>query len=184
MPRTIPAACTAVAVLVAVVAACEPQPPGDTGMEEAPQVAPGQEPAPGAADTAVSLDVRQKEDLGTFLTDASGRSLYLFEADTAVAGSRQRASTCYDECAQAWPPLLVEGEPVPANPAVRAQLLGTVERRDGAKQVTYNGWPLYYYARDQNPGDTNGQDVEGFGAEWYLVTPDGNPVRHEGGNRR
>ena len=68
--------------------------------------------------------------------------------------------------------------------AVRAQLLGTVERRDGAKQVTYNGWPLYYYARDQNPGDTNGQDVEGFGAEWYLVTPDGNPVRNEGGNNR
>src|SRR5690606_2423575 len=184
MPRTIPAACTVAAVLLAVVAACEPQPAGDAGLEEVPEVAPAPEPVPAPADTAVSLDVRQKGDLGTYLTDASGRSLYLFEADTAVAGSQQRASTCYDECAQAWPPLLVESEPVPANPAVRAQLLGTVERRDGAKQVTYNGWPLYYYARDQNPGDTNGEDVEGFGAEWYLVTPDGNPVRNEGGNNR
>ena len=183
MPRTTPVACTVAAVLLAVVAACEPQPRGETG-EQAPEVAPAPEPVPAPSDTAVSLDVRQKNDLGTFLTDASGRSLYLFEADTAVAGSRQRASTCYDECAQAWPPLLVEGEPVPANPAVRAELIGTVERRDGAKQVTYNGWPLYYFARDQNPGDTNGQDVEGFGGEWYLVTPDGNPVRHEGGNRR
>jgi len=73
---------------------------------------------------------------------------------------------------------------VPANPAVRAQLLGTVQRRDGAMQVTYNGWPLYYYARDQNPGDTNGQDVEGFGGEWYLVTPEGHPVGHGGGNNR
>jgi len=183
MARMTPAACAVAAALLAVVAACEPQPPGAT-EEEAPQVAPAPEPAPGPADTTVSLDVRQKEGLGTFLTDASGRSLYLFEADTAAAGGRQRASTCYDECAQAWPPLLVQGEPVPANPAVRAQLLGTVQRRDGAMQVTYNGWPLYYYARDQNPGDTNGQDVEGFGGEWYLVTPEGHPVGHGGGNNR
>jgi len=184
MPRMNPAACAVAAALLAVAAACEPQPPGDRGMEEEPQVAPAPVPAPGPADTAVSLDVGQKEGLGTFLTDASGRSLYLFEADTAVAGGRQRASTCYDECAQAWPPLLAVGEPVPANPAVRAELIGTVERRDGARQVTYNGWPLYYYARDVNPGDTNGQDVEGFGGEWYLVTPEGHPVGHEGGNNR
>jgi len=182
MARMSPAACTVAAVLLAAVTACEPQPPEDAAMDEAPQVPPAAAPAPGPADTTVSLDVRQKEGLGTYLTDAGRRALYLFQADTAVAGGQQRASTCYDECAQAWPPLLVEGEPVPVNPAVRAEMIGTVQRRDGARQVTYNGWPLYYYARDQNPGDTNGQDVEGFGAEWYLVTPEGQPLRNQGGN--
>lgn len=184
MRKMTPAACTVAAFLLAMVAACEPQPPDETATGEAQPVPPASEAAPGPADTAVSLDVRQKEGLGTYLTDASGRSLYLFQGDTAVAGGQQRASTCYDECAQAWPPLLVAGAPVPANPAIRAEMIGTVERRDGARQVTYNGWPLYYYARDLNPGDTNGQDVEGFGAEWYLVTPEGEPLRHEGGNDR
>jgi predicted lipoprotein with Yx(FWY)xxD motif len=170
-------ACTALAFLLAAAAGCEPQPVEEGAREEAPEVAPAPTPAPGAA----QLGVRQKEGLGTYLTDASGRSLYLFLADTAAAPGGQRASTCYDACAQAWPPLLSEGEPVAADPTVRGPMLGTVERRDGARQVTYNGWPLYYYARDQNPGDTNGQDVEGFGAEWYLVSPDGNPLRREAG---
>lgn len=176
MARTTPALCAAFVVLLWAGMGCEPQPAGDTSMEEVPEAAPAPEPVPPpAAPGAVAIDVRQKEDLGAFLTDASGRSLYLFEADTAAAGGR-RASTCYDECAQAWPPLLVEGEPTAANPAVNKQLLGTVERRDGTTQVTYNGWPLYYFARDQKPGDTEGQDVEGFGGEWYLVTPAGGPV--------
>ena len=175
-------ACTALAFLLAAAAACEPQPVQEGAREQAPEVAPAPTPAP--ARGAAQLSVRQKEGLGTYLTDASGRSLYVFLADTAAAPGGQRASTCYDACAQAWPPLLSEGEPVAADPAVREAMLGTVERRDGASQVTYNGWPLYYYARDANPGDTNGQDVEGFGAEWYLVSPDGNPLRREAGGGR
>ena len=171
-------ACTALAFLLAA-AACEPQPVEEGTREEAPEVAPAPTPAPGRG--AAALGVRQKEGLGTYLTDASGRSLYVFLADTAATTGVQRTSTCYDACAQAWPPLLSDGEPVAADPAVRGALLGTVERRDGTRQVTYNGWPLYYYARDGNPGDTNGQDVEGFGAEWYLVSPDGNPLRSEAG---
>ena len=43
-------------------------------------------------------------------------------------------------------------------------------------QVTYNGWPLYYFIKDKAPGDTMGQDVKGFGAEWYLVMPSGKEV--------
>ena len=57
-------------------------------------------------------------------------------------------------------------------------MLGTVERRDGSLQVTYNGWPLYYFVKDGKPGDTIGQDMEGFGGEWYLVSPDGDHVEH------
>ncbi len=58
----------------------------------------------------------------------------------------------------------------------QADLIGTFERDDGKMQVTYGGWPLYHFVRDKAPGDTNGQDVEGFGAEWYLVSPSGEEV--------
>jgi predicted lipoprotein with Yx(FWY)xxD motif len=103
---------------------------------------------------------------GKFLTDAEGMSLYLFEADS------ENTSACYDACAEAWPPLLTEGAPT-ADGQVDAAKLSTVERKDGSTQVTYGGWPLYYFAKDQAPGDIKGQDVEGFGAEWYLVSPGG-----------
>lgn len=115
------------------------------------------------------IEVSEKTPYGEYLTDRQGMSLYLFEADSP--GS----STCYDACAQAWPPVLAEGEPV-ASANVDRSLLGTVERQDGVRQVTYDGWPLYYFARDAGPGDTRGQDVEGFGAEWYLVSPAGGKV--------
>jgi len=122
-----------------------------------PTVVPAQE----AGATAVQTDPE-----GRFLTDAEGMSLYLFEADS------DNTSTCYDACAEAWPPLLSEGQPT-AGGQVDAAKLSTIERKDGTAQVTYDGWPLYYFVKDEAPGDTNGQDVEGFGAEWYLVAPDG-----------
>lgn len=62
---------------------------------------------------------------------------------------------------------------------VKAGLVGTFERRDGARQVTYDGMPLHYFVKDQEPGDTAGQDVEGFGGEWYLVAPEGAKVHEE-----
>lgn len=119
-----------------------------------------------------TVTVVQNETYGEYLADGDGMSLYLFEAD------EDGASTCYEACAQAWPPLTTEGAPRPGA-GVDASLLGTVERRDGSLQVTYNDWPLYYFVRDERPGDTSGQDVEGFGAEWYLVGPDGHAVEAE-----
>jgi hypothetical protein len=46
-------------------------------------------------------------------------------------------------------------------------------------QVTYNGWPLYYFASDVEPGHTRGHDIEGYGTEWYLVTPEGEKAGEE-----
>ncbi|MDZ7811542.1 MAG: hypothetical protein U5L11_17650 [Arhodomonas sp.] len=68
-------------------------------------------------------------------------------------------------------PVMAKGELDPA-------LLGAIKRKDGSRQVTYNGWPLYHFVKDQDSGDTSGQDVEGFGAEWYLVAPSGAKVGH------
>jgi predicted lipoprotein with Yx(FWY)xxD motif len=118
------------------------------------------------------VEVSEKEPFGEYLTDAEGMSLYLFEAD------EQLNSTCYDACAQAWPPLFTEGEPT-AGEGVDQGMLAAFERTDGSTQVAYNGRPLYYFARDESAGDTKGQDIEGFGAEWYLVSPEGEKVEEE-----
>ena len=92
--------------------------------------------------------------------------------------SRPNESACSGECAAAWPIDGSSGRPK-AGPGVRASLLGTIKRSDGTTQVTYNSHPLYYYSGDGKPGEVNGEGVDAFGAEWYVVSPAGRKV--EGG---
>ena len=107
---------------------------------------------------------------GNALVDGAGRALYLFEADNGTT------SNCSGQCAQIWPPLLVGGmAPMPSGD-VQAALLGTTTRADGAKQVTYNGHPLYYFMGDKAPGDARGQGINRFGGGWYVVDPAGNKI--------
>ena len=117
-----------------------------------------------------TVDVR-KSDLGTMLTDSTGRTVYLFEKD------KGNASTCYGSCATAWPPLTTSGTPK-AGSNVTASALGTTKRKDGSSEVTYHGHPLYYYVGDSGPGSTSGQGVDQFGAEWYVLAPSGNKIDH------
>jgi predicted lipoprotein with Yx(FWY)xxD motif len=119
-----------------------------------------------------TVQVKTSDKLGDYLTDQDGKSLYLFKGDTRGKEGKEAASACYDACATAWPPLLSDAAPKAGDKA-QASLLGTVARKDGSKQVTYNGWPLYYFSKDASAGDTNGQDIKGFGEEWYLLTPEG-----------
>jgi predicted lipoprotein with Yx(FWY)xxD motif len=121
---------------------------------------------------AATVQVMKKERLGAFLTDGKGMSLYMFEKDGP------NHSTCHDDCAKAWPPLLTQGEPN-AGADVDKSKLSTLKRPDGTTQVTYAGMPLYLYAKDAAPGDAKGQDIEEFGAEWYLISPDGKPNEAE-----
>ncbi len=107
--------------------------------------------------------------LGTYLADGSGRALYLFVSDTSTT------STCNGACATAWPPLVVTGSPGGSG-NVQGALLGTLTRSDGSRQVTYAGHPLYYFAGDTAPGQTNGQGKNGFGALWWLLAPDGTAI--------
>ena len=107
--------------------------------------------------------------VGKILVDGSGRTLYLFEADSGTT------SKCYDSCAQVWPVLTTSGQPV-AGPGVNASLLGTTQRKDGSVEVVYNGHPLYYFSGDKQPGDITGQDLNSFGAVWYVLSPDGAKV--------
>jgi predicted lipoprotein with Yx(FWY)xxD motif len=107
-----------------------------------------------------------KSTLGSVLVDAKGRSLYLWQADTSSQ------STCTGACAKAWPPLTTRGAPHAAD-GVAGSKLGTTTRSDGTVQVTYNGHPLYYFEGDSAPGQTNGEGLMGFGAEWNLVSAAG-----------
>ena len=107
--------------------------------------------------------------MSTILVDASGRTLYLFEADKGTS------STCYNACATYWPPLLTNGAPV-AGTGVNPALLGTTKRTDGTTEVTYGGHPLYYVVTDHNPGDATGQGVDNFGAPWDVVGRDGKQI--------
>ena len=95
----------------------------------------------------------------SILTDDRGMTLYRYTPDQGGA------STCYDACALAWPPLLVDSVPAAQDPSV-AQNLGLIQRRDGSQQLTYRNQPLYYFVGDANPGDTNGQASDGV---WYVV---------------
>jgi predicted lipoprotein with Yx(FWY)xxD motif len=108
--------------------------------------------------------------LGTFLVDAKGRALYLWDADH---GSK---STCNGACATDWPPLTTTDTPKASGKA-KASLLGTTKRSDGSREVTYAGHPLYYYAGDTGPGQTSGEGSDGFGSPWWVVTPAGKAIQ-------
>ena len=104
--------------------------------------------------------------LGRILVDGQGRTLYLFEKDT------MDTSTCAGSCAGYWPPLLTTARPLAAT-GVRAGLLGTTRRTDGTLQVTYNHHPLYRFKLDAKAGQTRGQNLHSFGADWYVLSPAG-----------
>ncbi|NMR21688.1 hypothetical protein HIR71_15950 [Cellulomonas fimi] len=106
--------------------------------------------------------------LGEVLVDAEGMTLYMFDPDA------QGASTCYDDCAAAWPPLLTDDDDPDTGDGADDSKVGTVARDDGTSQVTYNGWPVYLWAQDTAPGDVTGQAV---GGKWWVLDRDGEPPR-------
>ncbi len=113
-------------------------------------------------DAPPSIHVREDPTLGRYLSDAEGMTLYLFTNDTT-----ENESTCYDQCAEAWPPFTAE-EPLTLPRGLQEDELTSFERDDGTMQVAYNGIPLYYWASDEEPGDTTGQ---GVGDVWFVVAP-------------
>jgi predicted lipoprotein with Yx(FWY)xxD motif len=107
---------------------------------------------------------------GRVLFDGRGRVLYAFTRDRRGGPSR-----CYGTCAAAWPVYFAQGTPR-AGAGVKQALIGTTRRRDGRRQLTYNGWPLYYYAHE-GPGEVKCQNVDQFGGLWLVVRRNGTLVR-------
>jgi predicted lipoprotein with Yx(FWY)xxD motif len=146
------------------------------GDDDAPPTAP----APQRQDAVMKTDAdegpakpRRKgttvtlggSEFGEMLFDSNRQAIYIFEND------RKGKTVCYGECAEAWPPVVTKGRPV-AGKGVAKRLLGTIERRDGTRQVTYAGQPLYYYAHEQ-PGEVLCHNVNLNGGFWWVIGPDG-----------
>lgn len=118
-------------------------------------------PSPTAKPTSVAK-VASDTTLGKILVDGQGRTLYMWFKDT------DENSQCYDACAAVWPPLIVDAKSVGADGAVNGKL-GTVARKDGKLQATYNLHPLYTFVQDNATTPTKGHGSTGFGALWVVI---------------
>ncbi len=130
-------------------------------------------PAAGATGVPVTgeatIAVASVGTFGQALVDSQGRVLYLFTDDT----QNGTTSACTGACATTWTPVASQGSPQ-AGDGVDQTKLGTITRDDGTKQVTYNGWPLYYNSADTAPGSATGQGMNG---KWFLVSPTGDAIK-------
>jgi predicted lipoprotein with Yx(FWY)xxD motif len=107
--------------------------------------------------------------LGKILVDGSGRTLYLFEGDRANLSTLSAAGRAV------WPPFTSAGA-IKTRGGAQAAKLGTATGRGGARQVSYNGHPLYYYVGDSKPGSVGGQHLKEFGALWYVLGRNGGAI--------
>jgi predicted lipoprotein with Yx(FWY)xxD motif len=163
--------CCAAVLLLALLSGC-----GDDSGPEADEPAPTSTPAdqeteePASSPTKKATEpgtrvVASDSEFGPMLFDATGQAIYVFDIETTSKPS------CYDECAEAWPPVLTTGDPV-AGPGVESSLLATTKRADGTAQVTYNDHPLYFYAHE-GKHEVKCHDVFLNGGNWYVVQPGG-----------
>jgi predicted lipoprotein with Yx(FWY)xxD motif len=148
--------------------------PGTTTTTKAP-AAPASSPAATSASPTGSSTPETAADLktatssaGSIVVDAKGMSVYFFTKDTKDSGT----SACTGTCLTQWPPVTTRSD-APSAEGVTGKL-GTITTPDGAKQMTLNGLPLYYFAKDKKPGDVLGQ---GVGGVWYLATPAGEMIK-------
>jgi len=125
---------------------------------------PTASPTPTAAEPGTRI-VATDSEFGQMLFDSTGQAIYLFDIETTSSPA------CYDACAEAWPPILTEGDPI-AGPGVEKSLLGTTKRADGTVQVTYNDHPLYSYAHE-GKREVKCHDIFLNGGNWYVVQPGG-----------
>jgi predicted lipoprotein with Yx(FWY)xxD motif len=120
-----------------------------------------------AAETKKSTLTLRKSQFGPILFDGNGRALYSFTRDV-----RGKPSRCYGDCARAWPVYYAPKGGLRAGKGVNARLLKTSKRRDGRLQVTYNGWPLYYYV-DEKAGEVKCHRITTHGGLWLVMKANG-----------
>ena len=111
------------------------------------------------------------------VVDGSGRTLYMYTADT---GGKPACAVSDPRCPKVWPALTTTGKPI-AGKGIIASKLRVVRGAGGSRQVSYNRHPLYYFhggysagTGDKKPGDTRGQSV--FSA-WFVLSPKGTPIK-------
>jgi predicted lipoprotein with Yx(FWY)xxD motif len=146
----------------AAARAATPAPAGATSAYGTPAATAG-------AARAGTIIKAQTSSLGRVLTDGHGRTLYLFEADKPNVSNLSAAGLSI------WPPFAATGKPQARSGALAAKI-GTITGANGKPQLTYDRHPLYYYVGDTKPGQTTGQALNQFGAEWYVLAPSGNKI--------
>ena len=152
-----------------LVAACSSAGSSSTGAAAPASPAGASSSSSGGSTSGGTVIETASSSAGTVLTNGSGRAVYVWVKDTGDM------SNCNGACAGAWPAVTTTGS-VTASGGAKASELGTITRSDGAKQVTYDGHPLYYFSGDSGPGTATGQGSDGFGAKWWLVAPTGSDV--------
>jgi predicted lipoprotein with Yx(FWY)xxD motif len=169
-----PARPTAILILTLILAACSEAPAASSAEETAaptptveatPSASESAEPSESAEASGEAAVVTADSDFGAILTDAAGMTIYFFANDT------EGTSNCEGDCLANWPPVEAEDSPA-AGEGVTAEL-GTIERSDGTRQLTVNGFPAYYFANDAAAGDVNGQ---GVGGVWWVFGADGEHI--------
>ena len=154
----------AAAALLLLLAACASKTNAGSGGSSTPPASTG---AGGVTVNATTVGL-----LGTALVTSDGLTLYTLSAD---AGGKVTCTSA--PCTGTWPPLLVpSGGTAIAGSGVTASMLGTITTPSGAKQVTYNKWPLYRYSGDSASGQANGQGINSFGGVWHPIASNGHPI--------
>lgn len=155
-------AATAAAVAVGLTACSSGADYGSGGAVAAPV-----DPVAATPQVGTILTANSTAQLGTVVVDGQGYTLYRSDKDS----TKPPTSNCSGECAQKWPPVLATpGTPLTVD-GVEQEAVGTINRPDGTIQLTLNGWPVYRYSGDPQPGATTGQGVDG--GVWAAVTPEG-----------
>ena len=149
-----------------VLSACSSS--GSSGSRTTHAAGGGGTSSAGGGTSSVTVMTRSGP-LGTYLTDSSGKTLYMFASDTPSK------STCTGSCLSFWPPL--DGKAT-AGSGVTASKLATITGTNGDAQVTYAGHPLYHYAKDSKAGDVKGQGSNQSGALWWILAPSGTPIEN------
>lgn len=112
----------------------------------------------GLAQADYTITTAQAPDIGKYLVDGQGKTLYYFTKDTSGV------SNCKGQCASLWPAFYAEK--IIVSEGLDAAEFGVITRDDGMKQTTFRGWPLYYFSKDLTAGDIKGQEFNGV---WFII---------------
>ncbi|MFL5796629.1 MAG: hypothetical protein ACJ77A_01695 [Actinomycetota bacterium] len=159
---------TAAVVLALVATACGKS--GGAGSGGGLATTPGGGATTAGGSSVATVEAKNVGGLGTVLVDSRGFTLY------RLTGETSSNIQCSGSCTTTWPPLKASGTPEAGSGATGT--VATVKRPDGITQVTYDGVPLYTFAGDSGPGQSNGEGIEGV---WFAVTAAGQSANGGGG---
>lgn len=164
-----PAAVLSLIAFAFIIAGCGGSSTTSSSYSSQPSKMPASNTGGSSGNAGATITAASNPELGMVLVDSEGFTVYNFDKDKGTM------SSCYGACAEFWPPLTTEGAPASGEGALSSKL-GTTKRKDGTVQVTYAGQPLYTFAEDSQPGETNGNGVSAFGAEWHALDQNGSTV--------